>query len=252
MIQVNQVSKSYGEKLILNQVCVSFPKGKISCFIGGNGTGKSTLLSIISRLVSRDKGEINLLNKEVLSYTNEDFAKRLAILKQSNSPNIRLIIKELVSFGRFPHSKGRLKKEDHQKIEESIAFMGLKDIEDQFIDELSGGQRQRAFLAMVLAQDTEYILLDEPLNNLDMKHSVEIMKTLRELADKFQKTIVIVVHDINYAAAYADYIAAVKNHQILYFGPTNEVITEEKMKDVFDIDMKIIDNGDHKVCVYFK
>lgn len=124
MIQVNQVSKSYGEKLILNQVCVSFPKGKISCFIGGNGTGKSTLLSIISRLVSRDKGEINLLNKEVLNYTNEDFAQRLAILKQSNSPNIRLTVKELVSFGRFPHSKGRLKKEDHQKIEESITFMG--------------------------------------------------------------------------------------------------------------------------------
>ncbi|WP_413513436.1 ABC transporter ATP-binding protein [Myroides odoratus] len=252
MIQVNQVSKSYGEKLILNQVCVSFPKGKISCFIGGNGTGKSTLLSIISRLVARDKGEINLLNKEVLSYSNEDFAKRLAILKQSNSPNIRLTVKELVSFGRFPHSKGRLKKEDHQKIEESIAFMGLKEIEDQFIDELSGGQRQRAFLAMVLAQDTEYILLDEPLNNLDMKHSVEIMKILRELADKYHKTIVIVVHDINYAAAYADYIAAVKNHQILYFGPTDEVITEEKMKEVFDIDMQIINNGDHKVCVYFK
>jgi len=252
MIQVNQVSKSYGDKLILNQVCVSFPKGKVSCFIGGNGTGKSTLLSIISRLVSRDKGEINLLNKEVLSYTNQDFAKRLAILKQSNNPNIRLTVKELVSFGRFPHSKGRLKKEDHQKIAESIEFMGLNEIEDQFIDELSGGQRQRAFLAMVLAQDTDYILLDEPLNNLDMKHSVEIMKILRVLADTYQKTVVIVVHDINYAAAYADYIAAVKAHQILYFGPTNEIITEEKMKEVFDIDMKIIDNGDHKVCVYFK
>ncbi len=252
MIEVKNIRKAYGEKMILDNVSVSFPKGKITCLVGGNGTGKSTLLSIISRLVARDSGEINLLDQEVTGFTNRDFAKRLSILKQSNNPNIRLSVEELVSFGRFPHSQGRLTTYDTEKIEESLEFMGLSDIRKQYIDELSGGQKQRTFLAMVLAQDTEYILLDEPLNNLDMKHSVEIMKILRVLADEYGKTIIIVVHDINYASSYADYIAAVKDHKIIHFGPTKDIITEGIMKEVFDIDMTIVDNCDNKICIYFK
>lgn len=252
MIEVKNVSKMYGEKMILNDVSVSFPKGKITCLVGGNGTGKSTLLSIISRLVAKDSGLINLLDKDIVSFKNRDFAKRLSILKQANHPNVRLTVKELVEFGRFPHSQGRMNALDKEKVDESISFMGLTDIQDQYIDELSGGQRQRTFLAMVLAQDTEYILLDEPLNNLDMKHSVEIMKILRVLADDYGKTIIIVVHDINYASSYADYIAAVKDHKIIHFGLTDDIIREDIMKEVFDIDMTIVDNCNNKVCIYFK
>lgn len=252
MIEVKNVSKKYGDRLILDDVSVSFPKGKITCLVGGNGTGKSTLLSIISRLVAKDHGEINLLEKDVTNFSNREFAKKLSILKQANHPNVRLTVKELVSFGRFPHSQGRLNHIDNEKIQESMEFMGLIDIADQYIDELSGGQRQRTFLAMVLAQDTDYILLDEPLNNLDMKHSVEIMKTLRILADQWGKTIIIVVHDINYASSYADYIAAVKDHKIIHFGATHDIITEKIMKEVFDIDMTIVDNCDNKICIYFK
>ncbi|KUF38249.1 ATP-binding cassette domain-containing protein [Myroides marinus] len=252
MIEVKNVSKMYGEKMILNDVSVSFPKGKITCLVGGNGTGKSTLLSIISRLVAKDSGLINLLDKDIVNFKNRDFAKRLSILKQANHPNVRLTVKELVEFGRFPHSQGRMNALDKEKVLESIAFMGLTDIQDQYIDELSGGQRQRTFLAMVLAQDTEYILLDEPLNNLDMKHSVEIMKILRVLADDYGKTIIIVVHDINYASSYADYIAAVKDHKIIHFGLTDDIIREDIMKEVFDIDMTIVDNCNNKVCIYFK
>ncbi|AJA69548.1 ATP-binding cassette domain-containing protein [Myroides odoratimimus] len=252
MIEVKNVSKTYGEKMILNDVSVSFPKGKITCLVGGNGTGKSTLLSIISRLVAKDSGLINLLDQDIVNFKNRDFAKRLSILKQANHPNVRLTVKELVEFGRFPHSQGRMNAIDHEKVEESIAFMGLTDIQEQYIDELSGGQRQRTFLAMVLAQDTEYILLDEPLNNLDMKHSVEIMKILRILADDYGKTIIIVVHDINYASSYADYIAAVKDHKIIHFGLTDDIIREDIMKEVFDIDMTIVDNCNNKVCIYFK
>ncbi|WP_010254634.1 iron ABC transporter ATP-binding protein [Myroides injenensis] len=252
MIEVKNVSKTYGEKLILDDVSVTFPKGKITCLVGGNGTGKSTLLSIVSRLVARDEGEINLLNQDVMDFKNREFAKHLSILKQANHPNVRLTVKELVSFGRFPHSQGRLSTADLEKIDESLAFMGLVDIQEQFIDELSGGQKQRTFLAMVLAQDTDYILLDEPLNNLDMKHSVEIMKILRVLADEYGKTIIIVVHDINYASSYADYIAAVKDHKIIHFGPTDDIIREDIMKEVFDIDMTIVHNCNNKVCIYFK
>ncbi|MCC9043259.1 ATP-binding cassette domain-containing protein [Myroides sp. M-43] len=252
MIEVKNVSKLYGEKMILNDVSVSFPKGKITCLVGGNGTGKSTLLSIISRLVAKDSGQINLLDKDIVGFKNRDFAKKLSILKQANHPNVRLTVKELVAFGRFPHSQGRMTTLDKEKVDESVAFMGLTDIQDQYIDELSGGQRQRTFLAMVLAQDTEYILLDEPLNNLDMKHSVEIMKILRVLADDYGKTIIIVVHDINYASSYADYIAAVKDHKIIHFGLTDDIIREDIMKEVFDIDMTIVDNCNNKVCIYFK
>src|SRR5699024_10127081 len=123
---------------------------------------------------------------------------------------VKLTVRELISFGRFPYSEGRLKRFDWQKVDEAISYMELEELEDKYIDELSGGQRQRAYIAMVLAQDTEYILLDEPLNNLDMRHSVQILKTLRRLVDELGKTIVIVIHDINFASCYSDEIVALK------------------------------------------
>lgn len=252
MIDVQSVSKRYGNKLILDEVSVQFPKGKITCLVGGNGTGKSTLLSIISKLLQKDTGSVHLLSEDVMNMKNREFAKKLAILKQSNQPHVRLTIGELVEFGRFPHSQGKIEVADQAKIDESLEFMGLTGLKNSFLDELSGGQRQRAFLAMVLAQDTDYILLDEPLNNLDMKHSVEIMKVLKVLAEEYQKTIIIVVHDINFAAAYADYIAAVKDHKIIHFGKTNDIIQENIMKEVFDIEMTIVNNCNSKVCLYFK
>ena len=164
-------------------------KKKIISFIGSNGAGKSTLLSIITRTLSRDSGDVVIENKNLEEWKTEELAKVLSILKQSNHLNIRLTVKELVSFGRYPYSKGKLTLEDEEKVEQAIEYMGLKNLENRFIDELSGGQRQMAYIAMVIAQDTEYIFLDEPLNNLDMKHSVQIMKILRNLVDEKGKTI---------------------------------------------------------------
>lgn len=252
MIEIKNISKSYGERVILDDISLKFPKGKIVALIGGNGTGKSTLLSLISKLVQKDTGEINLLNKDIYKIPQQDFAKKVSILKQTNNPNVRLTVRELTSFGRFPHSKGRLKATDQEKIDESLSFMRLTDIQDSYLDELSGGQRQRAFLAMLLVQDTEYILLDEPLNNLDIRHSVDIMQTLRTLADDYGKSIIVVVHDINFAVSYADYIVALKNHKILYHGPTEEIIQEPKLKEIFDIDMNIVSHNNCKYCIYFK
>src|SRR5699024_164266 len=143
------------------------------------GAGKSTLISMISRLIAKDDGEITIDGKDITTSKNKDLAKKISILKQSNSINLKLTVRELISFGRFPYSQGRLKDEDWQKVDEAIEYMELGDMQHKFLDELSGGQRQRAHIAMVIAQDTEYILLDEPLNNLDMRHSVQIMKTLR-------------------------------------------------------------------------
>src|SRR5690606_10310556 len=162
-------------------VTVKIAKGKITSFIGPNGAGKSTLLSMVSRLIVKDEGEILIDGMDIDKRKNQELAKKVSILKQSNQINLRLTVRELVSFGRFPYSQGRLTEEDWVHVDEAIQFMELEEIQHEYLDELSGGQRQRAFIAMVIAQDTDYILLDEPLNNLDMKHAVQIMKTLRKL-----------------------------------------------------------------------
>ncbi|AIY08685.1 ABC transporter ATP-binding protein [Paenibacillus polymyxa] len=251
MVEVKNVTKRYGNKNVVEQVSVTVPKGTITSFIGPNGAGKSTLLSMISRLTDSDEGEI-LIDGQAVSLTkSEELARKISILKQTNDVNIRLTVKELVSFGRFPYSKGRLNSEDRKMVEQAMAYMGLEDMKDKHIDLLSGGQRQRAFIAMILAQDTEYILLDEPLNNLDMKHSVQIMKTLRNLVDDLGKTILVVLHDINFASCYSDHIVGMKNGRLLKQGTADEMIDSQVLKDLYDMDIPIQQIGDHKICVYF-
>ena len=157
----------------------------------------------------------------------------------------------MVSFGRFPHSQGNLKEEDYRYIDEAINYMQLKEFEDRYLDELSGGQRQRAYIAMVIAQNSDYIFLDEPLNNLDMKHSVEIMKTLRKLCDELNKTVVIVIHDINFASCYSDYIVALKDGKLIKNGPTEETIQKEELENIYEIDFHIENINNRNICVYF-
>lgn len=251
MIKIKNLSKKYNEKTVVNNVSVNIKKGKITSFIGPNGAGKSTLLSAISRLIKHDIGEIMIDKKEIKSWKSNELSKKVAILKQSNNLNVRLTVRELVSFGRFPYSQGNLSEHDWEKVDEALSFMELHDIEDQYLDELSGGQRQRAFIAMVIAQDTEYILLDEPLNNLDMKHSVQIMKVLRRLVDELGKTVILVIHDINFASFYSDYVVALKNGKIVRQGPTNEIIEQGSLKEIYDMDIPIKQIDKCRVCVYF-
>ncbi|QHZ48599.1 iron ABC transporter ATP-binding protein [Bacillus sp. NSP9.1] len=252
MIEVQHVSKQYGGQTVVESTSLSIQKGNITSFIGPNGAGKSTLLSMISRLTGMDSGKVLIDGKEIGAYKSHDLAKKISILKQSNQINIRLTVRELVSFGRFPYSQGRLSQEDWRYVDEAIEYMKLKDIEHKHLEELSGGQCQRAFIAMVIAQDTDYILLDEPLNNLDMKHSVEIMKLLKNLVEKLGKTIVIVIHDINFASVYSDRIVALKNGRIVKEGPVDEIIQTPVLKDIYDMDIPIEQIGDQKICVYFK
>jgi iron complex transport system ATP-binding protein len=232
-------------------VTVDILPGKITSFIGPNGAGKSTLLSMVSRLLDADTGEVLIDQTDVKKMKSNDFAKRVSILKQSNYMNVRLTIRELVSFGRFPYSKGRLTDEDEKIVDQSLAYMDLNDMQDSYLDELSGGQRQRAFIAMVIAQDTEYILLDEPLNNLDMKHSVQIMKILRRLVDELGKTVVIVLHDINFASVYSDQIVAMKDGKVVKNGPTKEIIQSDALKEIYDMDIPIQEMNNCRICVYF-
>lgn len=251
MIQVRGLTKFFGKKQVVNDVTVDIQRGQITSFIGPNGAGKSTLLSMVSRLLDADTGEVLVDQSDVRSLKSNDFAKRVSILKQSNYMNVRLTVRELVSFGRFPYSKGRLTEEDEEMVNRAIEYMSLEDIEDSLLDELSGGQRQRAFIAMVIAQDTDYVLLDEPLNNLDMKHSVQIMKILRRLVDELGKTVIIVLHDINFASVYSDRIVALKDGRVVKDGPTEDIIQSESLKEIYDMDIPIKQLNNCRICVYF-
>lgn len=251
MIQVTNVSKVYGGKKVVDNVSVAIPKGQITSFIGPNGAGKSTLLSMISRLTGKDSGQITVDGKEVSQWKSGDLAKKVSILKQSNHISLRLTVRELVSFGRFPYSQGRLNAEDEKYVDEAISYMELGDMQHKYLHQLSGGQTQRAYIAMVIAQNTEYILLDEPLNNLDMKHSVQIMKILRKLVADLNKTIVIVIHDINFASFYSDYIVALKDGAIESEGKTENIIQSNVLRGIYDMDIEIEEINDNRVCVYY-
>lgn len=251
MIKVRNVTKTYGNKNVVDQVSVNIPKGKITSFIGPNGAGKSTLLSMISRLIDKNSGEIIIEGKRIEDWDSKELAKKIAILRQSNHINIKLTVRELVSFGRFPYSQGNLTEEDLKYINQAIGYMRLEDIQDRYLDQLSGGQRQRAYIAMVMAQNTDYILLDEPLNNLDMKHSVEIMKILRSLVDDLGKTIAIVIHDINFASCYSDYIVALKDGKIAEVGNTDKIINKNSLGRIFDMDFTVKDIENMRLCVYY-
>ena len=251
MIEIKNINKSYGSKKVVDNVSFNIEEGKITSFIGPNGAGKSTVLSIISRLLDADSGEVFIDGKEVKAWDSKELSKKLSILKQNNNLNIRLTIRELVSFGRFPYCEGKLKKEDEKFIEDALSYMQLTDIQDKYIDELSGGQRQRAYIAMILAQDTDYILLDEPLNNLDMKHSAEMMRMLRQMVNDFGKTIVIVIHDINFASCYSDTIVALKDGKLVNHTSTEEMITENNLKRLYDMNFNIKEVDNQKICIYF-
>ncbi len=251
MIQVRELTKFFGDKAVVENVNVNIHRGKITSFIGPNGAGKSTLLSMVSRLLDADTGEVLLDQQNTRKMKSNEFSKRVSILKQSNFMNARLTIRELVSFGRYPHSKGRLNAEDINFIDQALEYMGLVDIQHSYLEELSGGQRQRAFIAMTIAQDTDYVLLDEPLNNLDMKHSVQIMKILRRLVDDLGKTVIIVLHDINFASVYSDRIVALKEGRIVKDGPTDEIINSDSLREIYDMDIPIKQLSNCRICVYF-
>ncbi|MBD7937390.1 MULTISPECIES: iron ABC transporter ATP-binding protein [Cytobacillus] len=251
MIEIKGLTKRFNKKPVVEDVTVTIQPGTITSFIGPNGAGKSTLLSMVSRLLEADTGEVLLDQNDVKKWKSNEFAKRVSILKQANHINVRLTVRDLVEFGRYPYSKGRLNDADKKFVDQAIDYMNLSDMQDKFLDELSGGQKQRAFIAMVIAQDTDYVLLDEPLNNLDMKHSVQIMKILRKLVDDLGKTVIIVLHDINFASVYSDRIVALKDGKVVKNGRTEEIINSVALREIYDMDIPIQEQDGCRICVYF-
>ncbi|MGL4950211.1 MAG: ABC transporter ATP-binding protein [Anaeroplasmataceae bacterium] len=251
VLKVNNLTKRYKQLDVLSSVDYEVKNNKLIAFIGSNGAGKSTLLSLMTRTLERDFGNVTVEDKDILKWNQEELAKKISILRQSNSLSVRLTIYDLVCFGRYPYSKSRLKKEDHDIVIESIEYLGLEELKDRFLDELSGGQRQLAYIAMLLAQNTNFMFLDEPLNNLDMKHAKKIMQVLKRLVSEKGKTIIIVIHDINFASCYADYIVAMKDGKIFKEGNTSDVITEDVLKQIYDTDITIKEINNQKICIYY-
>lgn len=248
---IELLNKSYGKNKVVDDVSFEIPKGKVISLIGPNGAGKSTVLNIITRLIKKDSGDINLDDKSLEQWKSKELAKRLAILTQTNNITMKLTVYELVCFGRFPYSGSKLTKEDKVFVDKAIKYMELEDMRDKFIDELSGGQRQRAYIAMVIAQDTEYIFLDEPTNNLDIYHSSNMMKILRRLCDELGKTIILVLHEINFAATYSDYIGAFKDGKLYKFDKVSEVMTSENLRYLYNVDFSIQMINGKPISIYY-
>ncbi len=250
-MKVQNLTKKYADKIVLDGVSIEFPEKSVISLIGPNGAGKSTLMGIISRLLERSSGAAVFKGMDLKKWKSSELAKELSILTQSHNVQMKLTVRELVAFGRFPYSAGRLTEEDCKIVDRAISYMELKDFQNQFIDELSGGQRQRAFIAMVIAQDTQYILLDEPTNNLDIYHATQMMRMVRRLCDELGKTVILILHEINYASFYSDYICVMKNGKIAKFGRVNEVITKEVLSSIYNVDFEIMEVNGKPMTIYY-
>ncbi|WLR94930.1 iron ABC transporter ATP-binding protein [Shinella zoogloeoides] len=239
MIRIENVSFKHRVTPILTDVSLDIPKGGVVALIGPNGAGKSSLLSLVARLQPLQAGVIEIDGLPVNTTPGRDLARVIAILRQDTTVASRLRVRELVGFGRFPHGRGRLAGDDHAIIDAALAQFDLTDLADRFIETLSGGQRQRALVAMAFAQGTDYLLLDEPLNNLDMYYARALMRSLRTVADENGTTVVIVLHDINQASAHADRIVAMKDGRIVADGAPADILTPDTLEAVFGFRMRV-------------
>lgn len=251
MLNLEHLTKKRRGKAVLDDISLAIEGPRLISIIGPNGAGKSTLLGTITQLLAPDQGRILLDERPIASYGRRELAKRVSMLRQTAEVNLRLTVRELVAFGRFPYSGGHLDAADERLVDEAMARLSLTDFAGRYLDELSGGERQRAFIALVLAQDTDYILLDEPLNNLDMRHAVEIMKVLRALVDELGKTVLLVIHDINFASCYSDRIIAMREGRLVGFGPVEQMIETQMLRRVYDMDIPVSVEQGHRLCNYF-
>jgi iron complex transport system ATP-binding protein len=240
-LYTDDLNIGYGERLIVKNLNIQIPDKKITTIIGSNGCGKSTLLKAITRIIPHHTGEVILDGENIVKENTKILATKMAILPQTPESASGLTVGELVSYGRFPYQKGfgRLTKRDYEVIDWALEVTGTIDFKYRPVDALSGGQRQRVWIAMALAQETEMIFLDEPTTYLDMAHQLEVLELLQKLNVEQQRTIVMVLHDLNQAARFADYIIALKDGEIVKAGNCEEVIAHNVLRQVFQIDAEI-------------
>ncbi len=254
-ISTKNLNISYGNLDIVKDLNLNIPKGKITTIIGANGCGKSTILKTIARILQPKSGDIYVNGKNIKDQSSKELAKTMAVLPQSPQAPSGLTVEELISYGRFPHQKGfgKLKKEDNDIVTWALEVTGIKEFRDRQIEALSGGQRQRAWIAMALAQQTDILVLDEPTTYLDLAHQLEVLKLLEELNKKQGTTIVMVIHELNNAARFADHMIGIKKGKIACQGNAYEVMTKENLKELFNIDAEIVQDPrtQKPVCITY-
>jgi iron complex transport system ATP-binding protein len=241
-LYTKNLSISYGNKLIVDNLNIKIPKGKITALVGPNGSGKSTILKTIARILKPNSGTVYIDGKAIHKESTKLVAKKLAILPQNPLAPDGLTVRELVSYGRFPHQKGfgKLTEEDYKVINWALEVTGMSELADRPVERLSGGQRQRAWIAMAIAQETEILLLDEPATFLDMAHQIEVLKLLEKLNIQEKRTIVMVIHELNHASRFAHNMVLIKDGKVEKEGNPIEVMTSDLLKKVFDIDCHIL------------
>lgn len=254
-ITTKNLNISYGSLDIVKDLDLEIPKGKITTIIGANGCGKSTILKTIARIIEPKSGDIFINGKNVKEQKPNELAKVMAVLPQAPTAPSGLTVEELIAYGRFPYQKGfgKLKKEDNDIITWALKATGIEEFRERTMDALSGGQRQRAWIAMALAQQTDILVLDEPTTYLDLAHQLEVLKVLEELNKSQGTTIVMVIHELNNAARFADHMIGVKKGKIACQGTADEVMTKENLKELFNIDAEIMKDprNNKPVCVTY-
>ena len=254
-ISTKNLNISYGNLDIVKDLNLDIPKGKITTIIGSNGCGKSTILKTIARIIQAKSGDIFVNNINIKEQSPKDLAKVMAVLPQSPQAPSGLTVEELIAYGRFPHQKGfgKMKNEDEDIVTWALKSTGIEEFRERPMEALSGGQRQRAWIAMALAQQTEILILDEPTTYLDLAHQLEILKLLEELNRKQGTTIVMVIHELNNAARFADHMIGVKKGKVVCQGTAHEVMTKENLKELFNIDAEIVEDprNNKPVCLTY-
>ncbi len=241
MLETKDLTLAYGERIIIDELNIDIPKGEITVFIGGNGCGKSTLLRSIARLLKPKQGSVLLEGDAIAKLSTKEVARKMAILPQSPTAPEGLTVLQLVKQGRYPHQTWlkQWSHKDEEIVQNALKATKMEELQHRKVDELSGGQRQRAWIALTLAQDTDIILLDEPTTYLDMTHQIEILDLLFELNETEERTIVMVLHDLNLACRYAHNIVAIRDQKIYAQGKPESIISCKLVKNVFDMDCQV-------------
>ncbi|WP_405154234.1 ABC transporter ATP-binding protein [Paenibacillus sp. FSL K6-0108] len=241
-LETSKLDIAYEERLIVDNLNIQIPQGKITALVGANGSGKSTILKTMARIMNPKAGSVLLDGKSIHKQSTREVAKQLAILPQNPTAPEGLTVTELVSYGRFPYQKGfgSMRAEDKRMIEWAIEVTGMTEFHDRPIDQLSGGQRQRAWIAMALAQETDILFLDEPTTFLDMAHQLEVLQLLEQLNATANRTIVMVVHDLNHASRYAHHMIGIKKGKAIATGSPVEVMNCDVLREVFNIEADIV------------
>jgi iron complex transport system ATP-binding protein len=241
-LETKQLTLAYEGTPVVRNLDLSIPASKITMLVGANGCGKSTLLRGLARLLKPKSGIVYLDGKDIVRLKSKTVAQKLGMLTQSPIAPEGLTVRDLVAMGRYPYQNWlqNWSKEDEQKVQEALSITTMTELADRALDSLSGGQRQRAWIAMVFAQDTDILLLDEPTTYLDLAHQVELLDLLQELHETKGKTIVMVLHDLNLACRYGDYLVAVQQGKVYAMGTPKAVMTEEMVREVFNLECRIV------------